>query len=188
MLEFNKEDKDFKKFCSSHDCDECPFGFTNEIEECMWLFNEICNKTRDIKHDVYIAAPFFNEAQVERVKAVESLLDKLGLTYFSPRKDSACENIHNPEVRKKVFKLNEENILAARQVIAITDDKDPGTIFEAGLAYKKVPLTYIAFTLRDDQLFNLMLAESADCVVRNIEQLEKHLTTGENFKYTGLIE
>lgn len=145
--------------------------------------------SRGKKQHVYIASPFFNQDQVTRVALVETLLEKLGLSYFSPRKDSACENIHDPEARKRVFKLNEENISNSEFVIAITDDKDTGTIWEAGCAFSRdIPVIYVAFTLKDNQLFNLMLAESGYAVCRNKEQLEEVLTTGKSLMYTGLIE
>ena len=141
------------------------------------------------KYNCYIASPFFNENQVTRVALVEAILEKLGLTYFSPRKDSACENIHDSENRKKVFKLNHESIKNSDFVIAITDDKDTGTIWEAGCAFSEnIPVIYVAFTLKEDQLFNLMLAESGYAVARNKEQLEHILLTGEKIKYCGLIE
>ena len=141
------------------------------------------------KHNVYIASPFFNADQNTRVDLVETLLEKHGLSYFSPRKDSACEDIHNPEVRKKVFELNCSSIRNAEFVIAITDGKDTGTMIEVGMAYEMgIPVIGVAFTLGKDQLFNLMIAEACYAVARTKEELEKILITGEKIEYKGLIE
>lgn len=140
------------------------------------------------EYDFYIAAPFFNENQITRVELIETLLEKHGFTYFSPRKDSACANIHDEEERKRVFKSNHQGILKSRGMIAITDDKDMGTVWEAGFAFEKIPVIYCAFTLKKDQLFNLMLAESGISVARNKEQLEETLINGKTIKYVGLIE
>lgn len=141
------------------------------------------------KYDFYIAAPFFNKEQVERVELVENMLREKGYTFFSPRTDSAVEDINNPENRKKVFKLNHDSILGSDKIIAITDGKDVGTMIEVGMAYQAgIPVIGVAFTLKDDQLFNLMIAESCFAVARNKEQLERIIDTNESIKYTGLIE
>jgi len=139
-------------------------------------------------HNCYIAAPFFNPDQITRVALVETLLEKHGLTYFSPRKQSAIGPISSPEVRKKSFELNIEGIENADFVIAITDGKDVGTIFEAGHAYaKKIPVIYVAFTLGKEGLFNLMLAESSVATTTTVEDLERAIL-GEKIYYEGLIE
>lgn len=141
------------------------------------------------KHNCYIASPFFNADQNTRVDLVETLLEKHGLSYFSPRKDSACENIHDPEVRKRVFELNCNSIKDAEFVIAITDGKDVGTMIEVGMAYKMgIPVIGVAFTLGKDQLFNLMIAEACYGVARTKDELEQILVTGEKIEYKGLIE
>ena len=140
------------------------------------------------KYDFYIAAPFFNPDQITRVELVKSLLENKGLTYFSPKDDSAVENINDPENRKRVFALNHESISASKGVIAITDGKDPGTIWEAGFAYaNNIPVIYIAFTLGENQLFNLMIAEACYSVARTKEELEQSIN-GMKIEYKGLIE
>lgn len=156
------------------------------MEKLTFIKNTL---TAGKKHNVYIASPFFNPNQVTRVELVETLLEKHGLSYFSPRKDSEIGDIQNPEMRRRVFQLNEENIDAAEFVIAITDDKDTGTIWEAGYACGKgIPVVYVALSLLPTQAFNLMLSESAYAVARNKEQLEEILLTGEPLKYTGLAQ
>lgn len=140
------------------------------------------------KHHVYIAAPFFNPDQVTRVALVETLLEKHGLTYFSPRKQSAIGPISSPEVRKKSFEMNVNGIEEAEYLIAITDGKDMGTIFEAGHAYaSNIPVIYVAFTIGKDGMFNLMLAESGKAACRTVEELEAAIL-GQEIYYEGLIE
>jgi nucleoside 2-deoxyribosyltransferase len=140
------------------------------------------------KHHVYIAAPFFNPDQITRVALVETLLEKHGFTYFSPRKQSAIGPISSPEVRKKSFEMNVKGIEGAEFLIAITDGKDMGTIFEAGHAFaSKIPVIYVAFTLGKDGMFNLMLAESGVAACRTVEELEAAIL-GEEIYYEGLIE
>jgi len=141
-----------------------------------------------IKHDVYIASPFFKPDQIERVQLVEDLLDRLGITYFSPRKVLVCPPDATEEQRKKTFKGNHDGILQSRAVIAITDGKDVGTIWEMGVAYQAgVPVIGVALTL-GDKPFNLMLSESCYSTCRTIEELEKTLTDGSEIYYEGKIE
>ena len=139
------------------------------------------------KYDYYIAAPFFNPDQITRVELVKSILDSKGLTYFSPKDDSAVSNINDPEQRKRVFALNHESISASRSVIAITDGKDTGTVWEAGFAFAKdIPVIYVAFTLGNAP-FNLMLAESGIAACRTVEEL-KAAIDGNKIYYKGDIE
>lgn len=138
------------------------------------------------KYDFYIAAPFFNDEQNARVDLVEKLLEERGLTYFSPRRDSAVADINVEAQRKRVFKLNCDSILKSRGVIAITDGKDVGTIFEAGYAFANgIPITYVAFTLGDAP-FNLMLSESGNAC-KTKEELELAID-GNIIYYQGEIE
>jgi nucleoside 2-deoxyribosyltransferase len=140
------------------------------------------------KHNCYIAAPFFNPDQITRVALVETLLEKHGLTYFSPRKQSAIGPIALESVRKAAFKMNIDGIEEAEFLIAITDGKDMGTIFEAGHAFASdIPIIYVAFTLGKDGMFNLMLSESGKAACRTVEELEAAIL-GKEIYYEGLIE
>lgn len=139
-------------------------------------------------HHCYIAAPFFNPDQITRVALVETLLEKNGLSYFSPRKQSAIGPISSPEVRKHSFTQNIDGIEEAEFLIAITDGKDMGTVFEAGHAYaSNIPVIYVAFTLGKDGMFNLMLAESGKAACRTVEELEAAIQ-GKDIYFEGLIE
>lgn len=140
------------------------------------------------KHHFYLASPFFSPDQITRVALVETLLEKHGFTYFSPRKQSAIGPIADPEVRKKAFQMNVNGIEDAEMVIAITDGKDVGTIFEAGHAFaSNIPIIYVAFTLGKDGMFNLMLAESSVATATTVEDLEEAIL-GKEIYYEGLIE
>ena len=55
------------------------------------------------KYDFYLAAPFFNKEQVERVKLVEDLADVYGLNVFSPRHFGELEPTASAEEQKLVF-------------------------------------------------------------------------------------
>ncbi|PHE70559.1 nucleoside 2-deoxyribosyltransferase [Bacillus wiedmannii] len=140
------------------------------------------------KHHCYVAAPFFNPDQITRVALVETLLEKHGFTYFSPRKELVCPPNATDQQRKETFEGNENGIKDAEFLVAITDGKDMGTIWEAGVAYALgIPVIYVAFTLGKDGMFNLMLAESGVAACKTVEELERAIL-GENIRFEGFIE
>lgn len=181
----------FVKYCQTlHDicygqsCIGCELFYDDE-SDCQKLFKE---RKLHHKYDVYIAAPFFTQDQITRVALVETILEKLNMKYFSPRKDSACENISDPDVRKRVFDLNCDSIKASKMVVAITDDKDVGTMIEVGMAHSlEIPVIGAAFTLKPEQLFNLMIAEACVSVAKTKEELEESIK-GKRIEYKGNIE
>ena len=126
------------------------------------------------KYDFYLASPFFNEKQVERMETVLSILRINGNFVFAPYENSVVENqnLQNPEYRKRIFTKNIEAIKASRMVLAITNDKDMGTLFEAGYAYALgMPVVYLAE--EPDGPFNLMLSESGIGVYTSMTELMK---------------
>ena len=110
---------------------------------------------------VYLAGPFFNEEQIERIGYIEDLLDKLGFDIFSPRQASRIKPGCSQEDMIKTFEGNTFNIDNADFVLAVLDGNDTGTMFECGYAYaKKVPVLYFNETRPADKGPNLMLAMS----------------------------
>ena len=183
----NKETREIKTKRHFTLRDECLEDY-NAMVLIKKKIKEMKKEKEDKKFDFYIAAPFFNPDQITRVELVKALLDSKGLTYFSPKDDSAVTDINNPENRKRVFELNHKSISSSKAVIAITDGKAPGTIWEAGFAYaKNIPVIYIAFTLGKDGLFNLMLAESGVAACRTVDEL-KAAIDGQQIYFEGNIE
>lgn len=124
---------------------------------------------------IYIAAPFFNEKQIKRVEKVEFLLECLHLDYFSPRKESNLLFEKDKSTKGlPTFELNIKKIKKATKVIVITNDKDTGTLFEAGFAFSlKKPIYYLYETTEKGN-FNIMLAHSG-IASTSIEDLEEAL-------------
>ena len=121
--------------------------------------------------DVYIAGPFFNAEQLERVEAIKQILSMKGLTYFSPKDNIMLSPDASIEERRKAFEDNIKNICGCSWVLCITDGKDVGTMFEAGVAYAvSTPIVYFAETL-GDRPFNVMLSESGIKVLRSRQEL-----------------
>jgi len=112
---------------------------------------------------IYIAAPFFNERQLEIVKSLEGWLDYLGIDYFSPRSQGKpLKDMSGKELLKargEVFQNNVDNMEACSHMIACVEEKDTGTSFEIGYFFKSgKPI--IMYSEKIGRI-NVMLAEAA---------------------------
>ena len=95
-----------------------------------------------------------------REEAVKNALRYEGYTVYSPRENGILTPDATDEVRTKIFKENCEAIQKSHRILAITDEKDIGTIWEAGYAYGiGKEIVYYAETLGDNP-FNVMLGKS----------------------------
>lgn len=86
---------------------------------------------------VYLASPFFNPSQVEKLHIVEKLLEHdLNLKVYSPSRDGIKLDIKTStyEDRLATFTDNVKNIDNADIVVAIVDELDTGTLWEVGYA------------------------------------------------------
>lgn len=153
-------------------------------------------------YTVYLASPFFKPEQIERIEFIEKLLEESGYKVFSPRKEFVVKPNATSEDRKRGFTGNCEAINKCDFVLAVTDGKDMGTIWESGYAFaNEKPVLYFAETLGNND-FNLMLAESGYLgVCKSREQLslalkdilsysnlDEYVINGNKFKYNGVIE
>jgi nucleoside 2-deoxyribosyltransferase len=154
---------------------------------------------------VYIASPFFNPIQLERVKWIEETLDELGINFFSPRSFGTLQGMTIEEKRissKKIYNSNVDNIKDCNVFLAVLDDKDTGTIFELGYAaaYTEYAtsenawqdaITIVSMSFEGKGL-NVMLRECVDThisskdkfrsilwKIRNGQELPKHLDEGD---------
>lgn len=152
-------------------------------------------KYKDMK--VYFASPWFNETQAEREDRVKNKLRDLGFKVWSPKDECICSPNADEELRKKVFCENCRNLTSCDILFAITDEKDMGTIWEAGFVnglnecrVSSAIVVYYCETLGNNA-FNLMLAQSGDIVITKFEDLEKLPDLIErkgNMRYAGTIE
>ena len=112
------------------------------------------------KYDFYLASPFFNDEQIKREETIKNALRGYGFTVYAPREHGVVGSLASHESVEATFNSNVEAINNAKMVIAITDGKDMGTIWEAGYAYgNNIPIVYYAETLGNNP-FNIMLSES----------------------------
>ena len=140
--------------------------------------NYIFEQIKYYEYDFYLASPFFKDSQIQREEAVKNLLRNEGYTVYSPRENGILTPDATDEVRTKIFKENCEAIQKSHRIFAITDEKDIGTIWEAGYAYgigKEV--VYYSETLGGNP-FNVMLGKSGIGIFTNHNDLIEAAKTG----------
>jgi nucleoside 2-deoxyribosyltransferase len=126
------------------------------------------------KYDVYLAGPFFNPTQVERMDFVKAKLLEQRISVCDPRElgpviVNASENEKTPEFFAKIFKGNVDGMDESFMILACLDEKDIGTAFELGYFYKSgKPVLSFAFT---NPKTNVMLSQAVDAHFRKISEL-----------------
>ncbi|UQS85494.1 nucleoside 2-deoxyribosyltransferase [Apilactobacillus apisilvae] len=143
--------------------------------------------------NLYLASPFFNDDQINRVSKIELALSKNKTVdnVFSPRKSEIKDcKIGSEEWSKKVFKLDTDEIKKADAIIAIIDyvddNVDSGTAFEIGYA-NSMNKPVIVFHEKDNNV-NLMISNSLNAYLTKFDEVEQY-----NFKtlpkssYTGKV-
>lgn len=141
---------------------------------------------------IYLASPFFNKEQIERVAFVEDKLRDLGFEVFSPREHGVVDDSTSIQDSTAIFYENMNALNLCDAVFAITDGKDVGTMFEAGYAFAlEKPVMYFCETLNGEP-FNLMLAKSACYVFTERDQLDliANVLGGANekeYEYDGTV-
>ena len=119
---------------------------------------DIANFSKE--YDFYLASPFFNDEQINREESIKKTLRGYGFRVYAPREHGIVGSLASQEAVTSTFNSNAEAINNSRMVLAITDGKDMGTIWEAGYAYgNNIPIVYYAETLGNNP-FNIMLSES----------------------------
>lgn len=153
-----------------------------EYEFVQYKVSEYVNRVFEYinyyEYDFYLASPFFKDSQIRREDEVKNILRYNGYTVYSPKENGVLTPDATDEVRTKTFKENCEAIQKSHRILAITDEKDIGTIWEAGYAYgigKEV--VYYAETLGNNP-FNVMLGKSGIGIFTNHNDLIEAAKTG----------
>lgn len=132
-------------------------------------------------YDFYLASPFFNDEQRERMALVLDTLRDRGYVVYAPFEHGIVAAEEDSDTIYKTFMSNVEAIQSSHRVLAITDGKDMGTIWEAGYAYGiGKPVVYYAETLGKNP-FNLMLSESGIGILKSYDALREAADNG-NFE------
>lgn len=140
-----------------------------------------------MKLSIYLASPWFIPETAERQSRICNFIKSLGFNVLNPR-EMAVDNSSTKDAMTTAFLNNINDIEKADLIVAITDGKDMGTIWEAGYAFGiKKPIVYYAETLGNNQ-FNLMLAKSAVGVARNEEELKTLLESPDTYHYNKFYD
>ena len=123
---------------------------------------------------IYIASPFFNSAELARVSRIESFCKGHALMPLSPREFLVLKPDANKGDRKAVFYKNCDWIKKSDLVLACMDDRDTGTVWEAGYAYG-ISKPVVAFSENPSDKVNIMLAQACCGWIRGWDCLEKFL-------------
>lgn len=166
------------------DYDDCVTPFNPEPEEYdPFIDPKSCSieRSRAIKYDFYLASPFFTKEQVDRMQKVLQMLRFKKYIVYAPFEHGIVAAEEDSDTIYKTFMSNVEAIQSSHRVLAITDGKDMGTIWEAGYAYGiGKPVVYYAETLGKNP-FNLMLSESGIGIFKSYDALREAANNG-NFE------
>jgi nucleoside 2-deoxyribosyltransferase len=155
------------------------------------------------KYNCYLASPLFSDTDNSQLDVIESVLDEVGLSYFSPRKDSNgvgdLRGAKTPEEKDKIAQaiydlnvnaINDSDFLLVNTKGTYWDNavySDQGTLFELGYALAKdVPI--VTFNFQDFPV-NIMfsqvvvkhlsgLGNSTDELVESLKLMKDDLTSG----------
>ena len=125
---------------------------------------------------VYLASPFFDDAELERVDRVKEILDSKGLEVFSP-KEHQNEHLEfgSIEWRKATFENDVKHIDWCDVVVAIIckgNYDDSGTAWELGYAYAtNKPVVLVNIT---GETINLMIADSIHALITSYDELKEY--------------
>ncbi len=142
---------------------------------------------------VYLAGPFFNDAQKEMIGRVAEIIEGCQYRLFSPWRDAGeLSSDAPPGDKARIFQADVENLEDCDLVVAVLDWAipggfydlsthltDPGTIWEIGYAYcnHKPIVSYSEDDRLKDTPVSLMLTESILGHAQGPLQLTKVLDT-----------
>ncbi|WP_304427695.1 nucleoside 2-deoxyribosyltransferase [Romboutsia ilealis] len=124
---------------------------------------------------IYLASPFFNEAEIKSMETVRDILRQKGLDVFVPNEHQSAKEFGSLEWRKETFGSDVSGIDNADVMVAIINQgnyDDSGTAWEIGYAYAtKKPVILVNVT---GETINLMIADSIHALVTSYEELKEY--------------
>lgn len=125
---------------------------------------------------VYLASPFFNIKEIERMEAVRDILREKGLDVFVPNEHQNEDlEFGSMEWRKATFESDVNGIDTADVVVAVIcqgNYDDSGTAWEIGYAFAKgIPVLVVNTT---GETINLMIADSLHALITSFAELREY--------------
>lgn len=135
---------------------------------------------------VYIAAPLFNEIELERNKKLQVFLNTLGFETYLPQEDGGISyDVINQggdvsETRKKIFENDIKEVHRCDIILCVLDGRvpDEGMCIELGVAYSqgKICIGYLTDQRSLDAYgTSLMIGGCLKSIVHTTQELEKIL-------------
>ena len=117
---------------------------------------------------IYIAAPLFNEMEIERNNSINEILEREGFETYLPQRDGGLfydlqqKGFSDKEIKEKIFTLDYFAILGSDIILCLLDGRvlDEGMCIELGIGYalKKQCIGYKTdFRSQDKFGSNIML-------------------------------
>ncbi|GEA95442.1 nucleoside deoxyribosyltransferase [Weissella viridescens] len=130
--------------------------------------------------NVYLAGPFFDAEQIERIERMEQALtnNPTVASFFSPRSETCAEfEMGTREWAAATFKVDRDHIDQADVVVAVIDYVDdfvdPGTAWEIGYANaNQKPV--ILLKEKPNGSVNLMMAIPAHAVLLHVSDVAQY--------------
>lgn len=127
-----------------------------------------------MKNRIYLASGWFTKDQKKSMGDVHKLLGEMGVSHYAPFWDGiVLQKESLPEHRRQAFVLDLGELHYCKLMVAVTDDFDPGTIWEMGQFF---PKPIIAYTSVPHRGINIMLSESVIAFANGVEELKNVLS------------
>lgn len=123
---------------------------------------------------IYLAGPFFNPEELARMQKLETLCTQYRHLPLSPRDFFVLKPDASMGDRRAVFHKNCQWIEKADIILACTDKRDVGTLWEMGYARGKDKCV-VAFSEEPADRVNVMLAQGCTGWIRGWASLEGFL-------------
>lgn len=120
---------------------------------------------------VYIAGPFFNEAEIAAVEYAERVLTQKGYEFFSPMRHTVDAEVGTVEWAQKVFAMDRENLDKADVVVLLYygNYSDTGTAWECGYAYARGTPVILVHVDGDDSNLMLHVSSTSNIALKDLE-------------------
>ena len=124
---------------------------------------------------IYLASPFFNDAELERMEKVRDILRAKGIDVFVPKEHQSPLEFGTLEWRAATFKSDVDAIDNCDVMVAVNSQgnyDDAGTMWEIGYAFAKgIPVVVVNVT---GETINLMIADSLHSLLSSYDELQEY--------------
>lgn len=125
---------------------------------------------------IYLASPFFNEVELERMGKVRDILRAKGLDVFVPNEHQNPQfELGSLDWRAATFKSDVDAIDNCDVMVAVNcqgNYDDAGTMWEIGYAFaKEIPVVVVNVT---GETINLMIADSLHSLLSSYDELQEY--------------